>query len=230
MGLWTSDAELFELARRELFAAVIGDAMDKLGLRRQFLPPEIRPIRDDMVVVGRAMPVLEADVFGDSPSGSANPVLSQPFGLMFHALDDLKPGEVYICTGSSPRYALWGELMSTRAIRLGAAGAVLDGYSRDTRGILGLNFPTFSCGRYAQDQGPRGKVVDFRVPLEIGQVRIEPGDIVFGDLDGVCIIPRRAEEETFHAALEKARGEKLVKKAIEEGMGAVDAFSRFGIM
>jgi regulator of RNase E activity RraA len=230
MKLWTSDVELFELARRELFTAVVGDAMDKLGLRHQFLPPEIRPLRDDMVVIGRAMPVLEADVFGESLSGSANPVLSRPFGLMFHALDDLKPGEVYICTGSSPRYALWGELMSTRAIRLGAAGAVLDGYSRDTRGILDLNFPTFSYGRYAQDQGPRGKVVDFRVPLEIGQVRIDPGAIVFGDLDGVCIIPRQAEEETFHAALERARGEKLVKKAIEEGLSAAEAFTRFGIM
>jgi regulator of RNase E activity RraA len=230
MKLWTSDAELFDLARRELFTAVVGDAMDRLGLRHQFLPPEIRPLRDDMVMIGRAMPVLEANVFGESLSGSANPLLSQPFGLMFHALDDLKPGEVYICTGSSPRYALWGELMSTRAIRLGAAGAVLDGYSRDTRGILDLNFPTFSHGRYAQDQGPRGKVVDFRVPLEIGQVRIDPGDIVFGDLDGVCVIPRQAEEETFRAALEKARGEKLVKEAIEEGLSAVEAFTRFGIM
>jgi regulator of RNase E activity RraA len=230
MKLWTSDAELFDLARLELFTAVVGDAMDKLGLHHQFLPPEIRPLRDDMVVMGRAMPVLEADVSGELPSGSANPALSGPFGLMLHALDDLKPGEVYICTGSSPLYALWGELMSTRAIRLGATGAVLDGYSRDTRGILDLNFPTFSYGRYAQDQGPRGRVVDFRVPLEIGQVRINPGDIVFGDLDGVCIIPREAEEETFRAALEKARGEKLVKKAIEEGMSAVEAFTRFGIM
>src|SRR5205814_6156197 len=152
------------------------------------------------------------------------------FGLMLEALDDLKPGEVYIATGASPAYALWGELMSARAMKLGAAGAVVDGYSRDTRGILALDFPVFSYGRYAQDQGPRGKVIDFRCPIEINGVRIEPGDIVFGDLDGVCVIPRKAERDVFNAALEKARGEKLVAKAVREGMSAVEAFERFGIM
>src|SRR5260370_24998396 len=90
MKLWSSDEELTALVRRELFTAVVGDVMDKLNLRRQFLPPQIRPLRDDMVVFGRAMPVLEADVFADV-AGSANPVMAQPFGLMLSALDDLKP-------------------------------------------------------------------------------------------------------------------------------------------
>jgi regulator of RNase E activity RraA len=230
-SLWNSDDDLFALARRELFTAVVGDVMDKLGLRRQFLTPRIQPLRDDMVVIGRAMPVLEADVFGENVADSANPqLMKQSFGLMLRALDDLKPREVYICTGSSPTYALWGELMSTRAMKLGAAGAVVDGYSRDTRGILSLGFPTFSFGRYAQDQGPRGKVIDFRCPIEISGVRIEVGDIIFGDLDGVCVIPKRAERDVFTAALEKARGEKKVAQAIRNGMPAVEAFDTFGIM
>jgi len=229
-SLWSSDGELFALARRELFTAVVGDVMDKLGLRRQFLSPQIQPLRDDMIVLGRAMPVLEADVHGENITNSANPLMNKSFGLMLEALDDLKPNEVYICTGSSPTYALWGELMSTRAMKLGAAGAVVDGYSRDTRGILALNFPTFSYGRYAQDQGPRGKVIDYRCPIEINGARIEPGDILFGDIDGVCVIPRRAERDVFTAALEKCRGERLVAKAIKEGMSAVEAFKKFGIM
>ena len=229
-ALWQSDDELFQLARRELFTAVVGDVMDKLGLRRQFLSPRIQPLRDDMIVLGRAMPALEADVHAENITDSANPLMKKSFGLMLEALDDLKPNEVYVCTGSSPTYALWGELMSTRAMRLGAAGAVVDGYSRDTRGILALNFPTFSYGRYAQDQGPRGKVVDYRCPIEVNGARIEPGDILFGDLDGVCVIPRRAEREVFTAALEKSRGEKRVAKAIREGMSAVEAFNTFGIM
>ncbi|HEV3024665.1 MAG TPA: RraA family protein [Pirellulales bacterium] len=230
MNLWKTDDDLFATARQELFTAVVGDVMDKLGLQRQFLPPEIQPLRPDMVVIGRAMTVLEADVFTEAAPGSANPLMSKPFGLMLEALDDLKPGEVYLCSGASPTYALWGELMSTRARQLGAAGAVVDGYSRDTQGILSMGFPTFSWGRYAQDQGPRGKVLDFRVPLEIGGVRVAPGDIVFGDIDGVCIVPRRAEADVFAAALEKARGEKRVKTAIEYGMSAVEAFKKFGIM
>ena len=99
-----------------------------------------------------------------------------------------------------------------------------------TPGILRLNFPTFSRGRYAQDQGPRGQVVDFRVPIRFGSVTVRSGDILFGDLDGICVVPRDAEEEVFVKALEKARGEKLVQKALEEGMVAVEAFRTFGIM
>ncbi len=230
MKLWNSDEELFDLIRRELFVAVVGDVMDKLGFQRQYLPPQIKPLRHDMVVIGRAMPVLEADVFAEVVEGSANSFMSQPFGLMFKALDDLKPHEVYICTGASPRYALWGELMSMRAIQLGAAGAVLDGYARDTKGVLALNFATFSYGSYAQDQGPRGKVIDFRIPIEIGAVRIHPGDLVFGDLDGVGVVPHVAEAEIFNLALEKVRKENLVRKAISEGMNAADAFAKYGVM
>ncbi|MBS0278462.1 MAG: RraA family protein [Proteobacteria bacterium] len=196
--------------------------MDKMGLRRQFLPAAIQPLDRSMVTIGRAMPVLEADCFEEG---------AKPFGVMLEALDDLKTNEVYVCAGASYRYALWGELMSIRAMKLGAVGAVMDGYSRDTRGILDLKFPTFSRGAYAQDQGPRGKVIDFRVPIEMeGGVRIEVGDIIFGDLDGVCVIPRKAEDDVFTAAIEKARGEKTVRKAIEEGMGAAEAFRTFGIM
>lgn len=227
---WKDDNELFSIARRELFTAVIGDVMDKLKLRRQFLPPRVQPLSRDMVAVGRAMTVLEADFFEESVVDSKNPLAGKPFGLMLDALDDLQPNEVYVCTGASPRYALWGELMSTRAIRCGAAGAVVNGYSRDTRGILELGFPTFSYGSYAQDQGPRGKVVDYRVPIEIGEARIEPGDILFGDLDGVCVVPRRAEAEVFCAAIEKARAEKVVRKALEDGMSARDAFAQYGIL
>jgi regulator of RNase E activity RraA len=115
-------------------------------------------------------------------------------------------------------------------MRLGGVGAVLDGFSRDTAGILQLGFPTFSYGGYAQDQGPRGKVIDFRVPLEIGGVRVDPGDILFGDRDGVCVIPRQGEEEALRRALEKVRGEQLVRQALEAGDSASDAFARFGIM
>ena len=230
MKIWKSDEELFSLAKQELFTAVVGDVMDKMGLLHQFLPPRLQPLCDDMVTIGRAMPVLEADVFTEAVTNSNNPIMAKPFGLMLEALDDLKPNEIYVCTGGSPRYALWGELMSTRAMKLGAAGAVVDGYSRDTFGILQLGFPVFSSGRYAQDQGPRGKVLDFRVPLEIEGVRINPGDIIFGDIDGVIVIPQEAEEEAFTKAVEKARGEKLVQKAIQDGMSACEAFATFGIM
>ena len=227
---YSNDDELLALCRNELFSAVIGDVMDLMGYMHQFLPPQVQPLRDDMIVAGRAMPVLEADDDGGEGPGRANEMLNQPFGLMLRALDDLQKNEVYVCTGSSPSYALWGELMSTCAINRGAVGAVVDGYSRDTKGILEQNFPCFSYGRYAQDQRPRGKVVDLRCTIKIGAVKIQPGDIIFGDLDGVCVIPKQIEKEVIEAAWEKAHGEKRVFEAIKGGMGAQAAWDKFGIM
>lgn len=230
MKEWTDDKSLFSLTRAELYTAVIGDIMDKMGYTHQFLAPQIRPLRSDLFVVGRAMTVLEADVIDNAARNGQNPILNRSFGLMLEALDDLREDEVYICTGSSPSYALWGELMSARAIQCKAAGAVVNGYSRDTNGILELNFPCFSYGPYAQDQAPRGKVIDFRVPIEMNGVHINSGDIVVGDIDGVCIVPQAIEEEVFTLALEKARGERMVLQKIKEGMPSREAFDKYGIM
>ncbi|MDG1191213.1 MAG: RraA family protein [Flavobacteriaceae bacterium] len=215
--------------KANLNTAVVGDIMDQLGFQNQFLTPKIKPLRDDMIVIGRAMPVLETDTL-DNTSTSSNAMLKKPFGLMLEALDQLKENEIYLCTGGTPSYALWGELMSTRALQCGASGAVLNGYSRDTLGILKLNFPTFSYGTYAQDQAPRGKVIDFRVPVKIDNVAISSGDIIFGDIDGVCIIPQEIDIKVVELALEKVKGENLVRKSIEAGMSSVEAFNKFGIM
>lgn len=230
MEEWKDDKGLFALIREELYTAVIGDIMDKMGYTHQFLSPRIRPLREDMFVVGRAMTVLEADVLENPTATGINPVLKRSFGLMLEALDDLQENEVYICSGSSPSYALWGELMSARAMQCKASGAVVNGYSRDTKGILALDFPCFSYGPYAQDQAPRGKVIDFRVPIEMDGVRVDDGDMLIGDIDGVCVVPRHIEQEVFTRALEKARGERIVLKKIQEGMRARDAFDQFGIM
>jgi regulator of RNase E activity RraA len=230
MQLWRTDKELFELAEKELFTCVVGDVLDKQNLLHQYLPPEIRPLSPKMTVIGRAMPVLASDVFQVAVEGSANPLSAKPFGLMLEALDDLQTDEVYISTGSSPRNALWGELMSVRALYCGARGAILNGYVRDTSKVLALGFPTFCFGSYGQDSAPRYKVNDFRIPIEIGGVAIRPGDIVFGDIDGVVVIPAEAATETFALALEKVRGERTVRKALEEGMSAVAAFRKHGIM
>ncbi len=222
-----ADETLFASLRDKLFTAVVGDVLDKMGRRRQFLPQAISPLKPDMKVVGRAMPVLEADIFDDDAD---SPGRSKPFGLMLEALDDLRPGEVYVATGGSLRYAFWGELMSTRARYLKAAGAVLNGFVRDASGIEALGFPTFSRGLYSQDQGPRGRVIDFRVAIEIEGVRIKPGDLIFGDREGVLVIPAEIEAEAVEAALAKASTENKVATAIRQGMGAREAFDTFGVL
>ncbi len=219
-----TDNELFATIRDRLFTAVLGDVMDIAGHSRQFLPPEVKPIAPDMVLVGRAMPVQLKDV---GPSD----VAADAFGLMFKALDELKNGEIYITAGGSLDYALWGGLMSARAQRLGSPGAVFDGFHRDTREIISLGFPVFSRGAYAQDQRGRGLVVDFRCPVEFANgARAEPGDIIVGDVDGVVIVPARHEMEIIQAALTKVDGEDGVRRMIESGESTQDVFAKTGIM
>jgi 4-hydroxy-4-methyl-2-oxoglutarate aldolase len=222
-------AEVRQVVRRELFTAVVGDVLDAAGLTQQFLPPQIRPLRPDTVIIGRAATVLEADC---ADSYVAHETVNRPFGLMMEALDGLRPGDIYICTGASPSYALWGGLMSTRAMRLGAAGAILDGYSRDTREITErLGFPTFSRGPYGQDQGVRGRVIDYGCRLRFGNgVIVRSGDLLFGDIDGVVVVPFEHEDDIIQAALVKVRGESKVRRAIEDGMPAREAYDTYGIM
>lgn len=222
------DEALFRTVRERLFTAVIGDVMDAAGLTRQFLPPGIRALHPDMVVVGRAMPVLEVDCGGEQAGTLGQP---EPFGLMFHALDGLRPGEVYVAAGASPSYALWGGLMSTRALALGAAGAVLGGFHRDTREILGLGLPVFSAGSYAQDQRLRGRVVDFRCRVAFGNgAVVAPGDLVVGDLNGVLAIPAAHVDGIVAAALAKVAGEEDVRRRIEGGQATAAIFDETGIM
>lgn len=141
-------------------------------------------------LVGYACTVLENDVFGPP---------KKPFGLLTEALDQLRPNEIFVATGAH-NSALWGELLTATAKKRGAIGAVLDGYSRDTPQVLSQNFPVFCSATWAQDSSVRTYVCDFRCTIEIGQVTIHDGDLIFGDIDGVLVIPK----EIMHEVLEKA--------------------------
>lgn len=217
---WANDSELFQLVRSMLYTPVVGDILDGLGRYHQFLPQPVQPIREDMVVVGRAMPVLVEEIEGPQ---------ADRFEQLTKALDQIEPGEVYITT-EALSCASWGEIMTATAKRRGGVGAVINGFHRDTPQVLEQNWPVFSRGRYAQDASVRLAVVDYRCPIYVGKVRIDPGDLVFGDLDGVLIVPQPVEIEVIQQALEKARGEKLVRKEIEAGLSSAAAFQKYGIL
>ena len=202
MKEWNNDKELFELVKRELYTPVIGDILDGMGYYHQILFPEIQPALLDMKIAGRAMPVNMIDVYGD----------------------------VYIAHGGNMRCAYWGEILTATAKKRGAAGAVINGYHRDTKMMLEQNFPVFSRGRFAQDSSVRTKIVDYRCPIEIGAVWINPGDLVVADMDGVLIVPKNIEEEVIIKSLEKVRAEKKVREEIENGMSSTDAFKKYGVL
>lgn len=173
-----------------------------------------------MKVVGFAMTVLENDIYQQP---------EKPFGYMTEALDDLRPNEIYVATGAH-HSALWGELLTASARARGAVGAILDGYIRDTPKVLEQNFPVFCSGTWAQDSSIRTYVFDWRCPIEIGQVTIHDGDLIFGDIDGVLVIPQDIAQEVIARALEKAATEKTMRKAVEGGMLVTEAFRKFGVL
>ncbi|MDR0719806.1 MAG: RraA family protein [Treponema sp.] len=216
-----SRAAWLETIKEKLYTPVVGDILDQLGYYRQFLPQAIHPLRDNMKIAGFAMPVLMIDVYGKQ---------EKPFGLLTEALDQLEEHEIYIASGGGNRCAYWGELLTATARIRGAAGAVINGWHRDTPQILEQNWPVFSRGPYAQDSSVRTQVVNYRCPIEIGQAWINPGDLIFGDLDGVLIIPAAVCEKVIEKALEKAAGEKLVRGAIENGMSSTAAFNKYKIL
>lgn len=218
---WNTDSELIALCTSELYTPVVGDILDVLGHTHQFLPQPIQPLRECMTVAGRAMPVLMIDVFGPQ---------KKPFGLLTEALDQLQPGEIYLASGGDMRCAYWGEILTATARTRGAVGAVINGFHRDTPRVLEQDWPVFSRGRFAQDSSVRTQVADYRCPIEVGPVHVRPGDFIFGDLDGVVVIPAEVETEVIQRALEKARGEKVVRKEIEAGLSSTEAFKKYGIL
>ena len=215
------DKQLFESMKQQLYTPVIGDILDELEYYHQFLPQKIQPLQSNMKLAGRAMPVVMIDVYGPQ---------KKPFGLLTEALDQLQENEIYLASGGMGRCAYWGEILTAAARTKGATGAVINGWHRDTPQVLEQNFPVFSWGCYAQDSLVRTQVTNYRCPIEIGGVWVNPGDIVFGDRDGVIVIPKKVEVEVIKKALIKAAKEKVVRNEIENGISSTDAFRTHGVL
>ena len=221
-GQWENDTELFDMMEEQLYAAVISDALDAAGFREQALRHTIRPLLPETVVVGRAMPVLCLDVYE---------VPDEPYQQEIAAVDSLKQNDVLVCsTNGSTRICFWGELLSTAARARGARGAVIDGFIRDARQIMAMRFSIFTTGITPVDSNGRGEVVAYNVPIECGGVLVNPGDIVFGDADGVVIIPQAVETKVIAAALEKVSGENRTRDALREGATLREVYDKYGIL
>ena len=132
--------------------------------------------------------------------------------------------------GASGRIAPWGELLSTAARARAAAGCVTDGLVRDIRAIRDLRFPVFHGGIAPLDSKGRGKLAQIDVPIVCAGVRIEPGDLVFGDADGVVAIPRAIEQQVLAGAFDKAFGEDHTRRDLAAGMKLKDVFDRYGVL
>jgi 4-hydroxy-4-methyl-2-oxoglutarate aldolase len=213
-----------ETIRAKLFTSVLSDTLDGLGYRHQAMRPSIRPLDEAKLLVGRARTGFYMEVFHVAPG-------ENPYELEIRLLDDLKPGEVAVLgCGAAETIAPWGELLSTACIARGAAGCVTDGLVRDIKAIRKLGFPVFHGGIGPLDSKGRGKVMAIDVPIACGGVAVAPGDLVFGDADGVVCIPRAIEETAIAAALQKVEGEDRTREALARGEKLATVFARYGIL
>ena len=219
-----NEASLLQSISQILYTAVLSDVLDELGFREQAMPPSIRPLDDDLVMVGRARTGVYREVYsvvaGDNP-----------YALEIALVDDLKPGDVAVLgCGGSTRIAPWGELLSTAARARGAAGCLTDGFVRDIKPIRRMRFPVFHGGIAPLDSKGRGKVAEIDVPIRCAGVAVSPGDLVVGDADGVIVIPRAVEAVALEKAFAKVRGENDTREELERGTKLADVFARHGIL
>ncbi len=211
-----------ENVRSELSSALISDVLDSLGLRKQCLAAGLAPLDPKSVIAGWAYPVAIQRVIS---------VPDAPFQGLVRALDEIGRDEVFVTpTYRATDIAVWGELLSTACVARSAAGAITDGLIRDTRAIRELAFPVMSAGTIPYDSMGRHEVIAHRVPCLIDGVRIEPGDFVIGDSDGVTVVPLLRVEAVIEAAFLKRSSEMEFKRAVSDGVLASDAFARFGVL
>jgi regulator of RNase E activity RraA len=210
---------------KRLYSAVLSDVLDGMGLREQAMRPFVRPLDEASLLFGRARTGLYMPVYSVREG-------ENPYDVEIALVDDLKPGEVavFACGGPTERIAPWGELLSTAARARGAAGCVTDGLVRDIRAIRAMNFPVFHGGIGPLDSKGRGKMMEADIPVACGGVLVNPGDYVFGDADGVVVIPAGIAEEAFTTALAKVEAETTTRDELAAGATLADVFRRHGVL
>jgi len=210
---------------RSLGAPLLSDVMDSLGLMQQAMRPFVRPLNEDDILIGRARTGLYMPKYTVTPG-------ENPYEVEIALVDDLKPGEIPVlaCAGPTDRIAPWGELLSTASQARGAAGCVTDGLVRDVKQIRAMQFPVFHGGIGPLDTKGRARMMERDIPIECAGVRVMSGDIVFGDADGVVVIPNERAEEVIARAQEKARGEDATRDELRNGKLLAEVFSRHGIL
>jgi 4-hydroxy-4-methyl-2-oxoglutarate aldolase len=208
--------------RDRLSSAVLADVLDALGHRQSALPPNVRPLNPTWKIFGRAVTLRAIPV-------CAEPL--HPYAVEMECIDSLRPGDVLMAsTDSDSRCALWGELLSTSARARGAVGVVLDGLTRDAARILAMDFPVFAAGYNPLDSKGRLDCIEHGRPIHFGGCLVNPGDWVFGDIDGVVLVPSEIAEKALARALEKVSGENRVRDELASGRSLREVFAEYRIL
>lgn len=207
---------------RLLYTAVVADALDELGIDGRVMSDDLRPINPSAFLSGRALTVSAVDV-AEAPT--------HPYLRELQAVDALGPGDVVVIANrGTNRCGLWGELLTTAALSKGGTGAIIDGLVRDGNAVVGLDFPVFSRGFSPLDSKGRCDVSEVGSPIVCGGVRVVTGDLIFGDRDGIVVVPSAAADEILARASAKASQERSMHTALQKGMGIIEAYDRYGVL
>jgi 4-hydroxy-4-methyl-2-oxoglutarate aldolase len=208
-----------------LYSAVISDVLDEFGFSKQAMRPFVRPLDEACVLFGRARTGLYMATYQVAEG-------ENPYEVEIALVDDLKPGDVIIlaCGGPTERIAPWGELLSTACKCRGAEGCITDGLVRDIKQIRQMGFPVFHGGIGPLDSKGRARMVEMDTPIECGGVMIHPGDLVFGDVDGVVVIPQAKAGAVLARASEKVTAENTTRDELLEGSLLREVYERHGVL
>ncbi|TCR62178.1 RraA family protein [Bosea sp. BK604] len=220
-------SEIFDLdaLKSRLYSAVLSDVLDQLGYPNQAVKPFVRPLDDASILCGFARTGLYMKRY-HFPEGH------NPYALEMDLIDSLKPGEVAVlaCDGPTDRIAPWGELLTTASKVRGSAGCLTDGLVRDVRRIRELGFPVFHGGIGPLDTKGRAEMMASDEPVEVAGARVAPGDFVFGDVDGVVIVPQAIAVEAVKLALAKIEAEDTTREELLAGDSLRAVFERHGVL
>ena len=198
----------------KLDTTALSDAMDRLGIPGQCLG--IKPLDHSFRAAGRAFTIL----YG--PAG-------KPPGTVGDFIDDIPVGQIVVIdNGGRENATVWGDIMTMVAHRRGLAGTVIDGACRDTHLSLSLGYPIFSRSYSMRTGKDRVQLEAVNGPVNIGDARVNPGDIVKGDSDGVVVIPREHEDQVLAAAEEIDEKEERIRRAVRQGMTLAEARQQIG--
>ena len=188
---------------------MVNDVLREDNYLYQTLPRNIMPIRDDMKVAGIAFTI----------KGSKNLNLTDEMMDRAVMLEAIPKDSICVWdTSGDDESAQWGEVMTMASKKQGCRGAVVDGGVRDTNKVLEQDFPVFCKYRTSNGMLGRFRLIGYNIPIMIGTVQIMPGDLIFGDIDGVIVVPREKAYDVLLRA-EKIRANEIeIKKMVSEGM------------
>jgi 4-hydroxy-4-methyl-2-oxoglutarate aldolase len=197
-----------------LSSATISDALDRVQVAGQCFG--LKALDPGFRLKGRAFTIRMA------PVGTNK-------GTVGDYIEDVPPGQVVVLDNEGRLDAtVWGDILTAVAHRRGVAGTVIHGVCRDSALSLKLGYPMFSRGVYMRTGRDRVQAEGFHEPVSVGEIRVEPGDLIVGDGDGIVVVPQAREEVVLSAALEIHETEEKILLALNDGMALKEARKQFG--